>query len=257
MKICCLASGSNGNSTYIKAGETEILVDAGPKLEVIEKRLREIGEDPSKISAIFITHEHFDHIKGAENFSKKYGTKVFVHLFALSAAMQFLKKVNENVFPFSSEDFFFGELTVSPFSVPHDSMFCVGFSFYHQQTKFSIATDLGKFSIDTLKKMEKSDLVFLESNHDEKMLSDGAYPVALKRRIRSTLGHLSNKEAAEASLQLAKTGTKNFLLCHLSENNNSEKLAIDEVESMLKNFFESKFDLKTANRHGIGPVYEI
>lgn len=257
MKICSLSSGSHGNSTYIKAGKTEILLDAGTTLTTIEKRLKQIGADPGNISAIFLTHEHFDHIKGAKAFSKKHNCKIFVHQFSIPWIMAKLGEVKENVFTFTCEDFYYEELTVSPFKVSHDSMFCVGFSFYHQQTKFSAATDIGEFSFETLTHMEKSDLVFIESNHDEDLLLSGNYHSSLKRRIKSKNGHLSNRQAAEAVVELAKRGTRNFVLCHLSEKNNTSQLAADEVRKKLKDVLSEEINVQVARRNESGPVIEI
>lgn len=144
MKLCVLASGSKGNSIYIEAGNTKLLVDVGLCCSKIQERLKEIGVSPEEIDGILITHEHTDHIKGVSAFSNRYNTKVYVHEKCYPYFVFYEKDLNKkNVITFCDHDFFLKDFTVSPFFLPHDCMYAVGFSLYHMGKKVSIATDFG------------------------------------------------------------------------------------------------------------------
>lgn len=226
MRLITLASGSRGNSTLVEGEHTKILIDAGISASEIEKRLRMVGTQPRDIDAILITHEHCDHIRGLKNFAKKYRTKIFVH----SSIYEFMKTSlfgidDSRILQFDERDFFLGEFTITPFEVSHDATHTNGFSLIQGGRKVSIVTDIGHISDRNLSCMLYSDLVVLESNHDEDLLMTGPYSSTLKRRIRSRNGHLSNQACAEAICFLAENGTKNFVLAHISDKNNTEELA--------------------------------
>lgn len=257
MKICSIASGSRGNSTWIKAGETEVLVDIGVNMKRLNLALREIETEAKNIAAIFITHEHDDHIRGLKDFCKKHiNVKVFVNSKLLFAAPEKFIDIKNNICAFNSQDFYFGEITIAPFEVSHDSLCCNGFAFYHQGHKFSIVTDCGEICDKGIESLKKSDLVFIESNYDEEMLMNGKYPEWLKKRIFSKNGHLSNKFCAEVIKKLAKQGTKRFVLCHLSENNNKREIARKESEDALAAFGDGfKVDLTWQNI--VSKIYEV
>ena len=141
----------------------------------------------------------------------------------------YLVSLHFTVWDFTDNAFLVGDIVVSPFPVSHDSLNCQGFTFSKGKAKFGYATDLGFVSGAVLSHLMGSKLVFIESNHDVRMLSEGPYPPILKARIRSNSGHLSNVQCAEVALQLATNGTKYFALCHLSEQNNTPELAFGTV----------------------------
>jgi len=154
-----------------------------------------------------ITHDHTDHVSGVGKLIEKYKAIV--------------KR--------DTQDFTVGDLLVSPFKVPHD-VECYGFSVHHQKSKISVLTDLGEITNETLKKISDSDIVVIESNHDERMVRENSrYPNHLKNRILSSRGHLSNQDCAKACLFLAQSGVKQIILAHLSENNNYPELAFRTV----------------------------
>lgn len=235
MKICNLGSGSRGNVTYIESDEAKILVDCGLTAREIELRLFAIGVNADDIDAIFVTHEHNDHINGLKQFVKKHKCDVFMHYLNLEAVLerQSFERVRANCFKL--EDFLFKDILVCPFELSHDSVYCVGYAFCSNGQKVSIATDTGYMPNDAIDKMMYSDVVYIESNHNELLLlKNESYTAYLKKRILSSRGHLSNVDCAEVICKLAKGGTYQFVLSHLSEKNNTPCIAFDEVVSRLE-----------------------
>jgi|AntRauTorcE11897_2_1112592.scaffolds.fasta_scaffold00001_482 phosphoribosyl 1,2-cyclic phosphodiesterase len=262
MKIVTLASGSKGNSTYIQTEQAKVLVDAGLTLKQLELRLSVIGVNPADIDAICITHEHSDHIKGVSFFARKYGTKIYAHNYLWQILGAKLKKINisEQVV-FFSDDFFIKDLTVSSFELPHDSVYCVGYSFLNNGKKISIATDLGYTNDRILEKLKNSTLVILEANYDEHLLvKNPKYPIYLKNRITSNKGHLSNVNAAQVILQLMKYNVKQVVLAHLSEENNAPEMAYSTVKQFLldQGVEEGKhIFVDVSTQHKIGNVFNL
>ena len=246
MEFCCLASGSKGNAYYLKSCDTEVLIDNGLSLADIEKRLKSIGKSPSAIKAIFLTHEHTDHVSGVVAFCAKYGAKLFVHKRARQAIDFLAGKIANQIEVFDLADFYFEALTISPFLLSHDAAFPVGFSFYSMGKKVSILTDSGYVPEDVFESISGSDLVALESNYDLSMLITGPYPAKLKRRISGEEGHLANADAAVCAKRLADTGTKTIVLVHLSEKNNIEEIAFDCTKAALG---DRKVELCVSNQY--------
>lgn len=235
MLVCSLASGSKANATFLQADDTCVLIDCGLSVKELERRLKMVGKDARQINAVFLTHEHRDHISGLVSFCKKYSVPVFVHARVNAKYGFMLEPIKDQVKTFVNSDFYFGSLTISPFLLSHDSECCVGFSFYHMGKKVSIATDTGFVPSAAIDAMRGSDIAFLESNHDQQMLIYGPYNARLKRRIASEEGHMSNKMCASVAVSLAAWGTKRFVLCHLSAQNNTPDKALGTVESALLN----------------------
>ena len=258
MKICNLASGSKGNSTYIKAETTEILIDAGLTLFEMETRLNSIGVNPQNIYAILVTHEHSDHICSVQRFAKKYNCLIYIHsdlFFAKRQKFEGVADTELNVF--YDQDFYINEITVSPVALSHDSCHCVGFSIYSGGQKFSIITDLGVFTQEICNHIAESGLVLIESNYDYEKLINGTYSPFLKRRILSKSGHLSNEDCANAVKKIAETGTRNFILGHLSEENNTEDLAFLATANALKTFSGERFSVEVATQKNISRIYNL
>jgi phosphoribosyl 1,2-cyclic phosphodiesterase len=233
----------------------------GVACQVSEEALERIGVKPEKIDAILITHEHADHIKGVEAFANKYNIEVYAHTLAWKALSPKLSraKVKRSI-SFELEDFFIKDVTVSPFKLSHDSIFCIGYSFYCAGCKISMATDLGAISADALDKLKNSDIVLLESNHCVNMLKSGNYPQRLKYRILSSKGHLSNDSASKICVELALSGVKQIILGHLSEENNTPALAYKTtIERLAENGFKANKDIfvEVALQDEISPMFEI
>ncbi|MBQ9086422.1 MAG: MBL fold metallo-hydrolase [Clostridia bacterium] len=239
IRIVTLYSGSGGNCTYLKLLDTTILIDAGKSARTLCNSLREIGSDIGEIDAIFVTHDHHDHVSALEVLAKK--NEIPIHMTDRSAAL-FDRDPSAPIHsrlvrhdPVFTEEV--GRFTVTSFCTPHDSRMSVGYrvSFVYEGKNYAvgIATDIGYVSDSVREGLRGCSAVVLESNHDEEMLMKGRYPYELKMRIRSRRGHLSNRDSAAFAADLAAEGTKAFLLAHLSEENNEPGLAWDEARSAL------------------------
>lgn len=243
MKFQTLCSGSKGNCAVLTGGGATVLIDLGMSVPALEKALGERNIKPEKIDAVFITHEHTDHISGLDAFSKKYGKKVFVHEKGFLETAKKLYWTNHRLTSFGDGSFAFKGLTVSSFRCPHDSAYCCGYRFDDGTASVATATDLGR--ADGLASFVKGcGLVLLESNHDPEMLRKGDYPYMLKKRVGGGSGHLSNEQAAGAAVEMAKQGVRRILLGHLSENNNTPETAFHAVVQQLeKNGFTEGADV--------------
>lgn len=240
IKAYTLFSGSSGNCTYIKSGNTEILIDAGVCARSIEKALISIGTSIDNISDIFITHEHSDHICGLEIISKKKNIPVHFTYPSYDKCVQDKTSLKRSAIRHEIEyERKTGGLNVSSFRIPHDSRQNVGYIVSDGEDTFGIATDIGHVTEEIAYKLKECRCVVLEANHDIEMLKNGPYPEFLKARILSENGHLSNKNTARLACYLAENGVKCLTLAHLSKENNTPALAYDTVSELL-----SKNDLK-------------
>lgn len=229
-----LVSGSSGNCSLISDGKTTILVDCGLSCKKLEEALEKAKVDPKDISAMLITHEHSDHIKGAGIVSRKYNLPIFATL--KTHEYMNLGKVESCHIEYVSPDvdIEIGSIGVRPFSIPHDAVDPVGYNFFFGEKKLSLATDIGKMNDNVMEHLKGSLAVLLESNHDINMLQNGRYPAYLKRRILGDFGHLSNADAAKCVLELVKTGTSHIMLGHLSQENNTPTAAYTTTKSYLE-----------------------
>ncbi len=226
-RFCPLFSGSSGNCTYIGTSSGGILVDVGVSAKRIECALREREIAPESIEAIFVTHEHSDHIAGLRVLVKRYGYKVVASagtLDALYDAQVITDGNRAQVMP--EEGVEAAGMRVTAFHTSHDSRESLGFRVHTgDERTLAVTTDTGCMT-DTIRGALKGcDLVLLESNHDVKMLENGPYPYYLKRRILADTGHLSNECCAAELTALAQSGTTRFYLGHLSKENNFPELA--------------------------------
>lgn len=237
IEFCSLYSGSSGNSLFVKNGETRILIDLGVSTKKVTTALNQIGEEPSKLDAVLISHEHSDHIQGIKVFFKKYGIPVYANTNTWDKIEEFTQGVipdSEKKYFITNEEFKIKDITIRPFATSHDAAEPVGFNFYADDKKVTTATDLGYISKDIVEALDLSDFIFLESNHDKEMLKVGPYPWFLKERILSKEGHLSNEVAGRAVAYFATRGTKKFILGHLSKKNNFPELAYQTAKNKLE-----------------------
>lgn len=262
MRICVLASGSKGNSTYIETEKSKILIDAGITKSDLERRLSLINVNPSDIDAILITHEHSDHIKGVGQFAKKFGCKIYAHNLSWDALSTKIGDIPlAQQVEFNGKDFNIRDMTIHTFDLDHDSNHCVGFSVIEGNKKFTTATDLGHTTPEIVKNLATSDFVVLESNHDIQTLKNNPnYPQILKTRILSRHGHLSNEETAQTIVKLLGNTTRGVVLAHLSEQNNSPDMAIRTIR---KTLFENKVTpqdeiyIDVAKQDYVGHIYKL
>lgn len=225
--FCPLFSGSSGNSLFIGADDTRILVDAGMPGRAIEAQLRALGVSPDTLSGILITHEHTDHIKGVGILSRKYDLPVYANEGTWTAMQEKIGGIalkNQRLF-YTGEDFYIGPLNISPFAIPHDAAEPVGYAFYYGAIKAATATDIGHVNDKWLSAVSGAQVMMLESNHDVGMLMCGRYPVQLKTRIKGRRGHLCNEDSAKALVTLCEAGLRSVVLGHLSAENNLPELA--------------------------------
>lgn len=227
IKFCSLFSGSSGNALFIGTEKTKLLIDAGLSGKRILEALCSIGEDPAELSAILISHEHVDHIRGAGIISRKQNIPIYANEATWCAMEHCLGSVKlENRICFTTgEEFEIGDICVRSFPIPHDAAEPVGYNFVARGKRITTATDIGHMNKELLANIEGNDLLLLESNHDIEMLRVGPYPWPLKKRIMGDRGHLSNEMAAKVIAYLAEKGCRNFILGHLSRENNFPELA--------------------------------
>ena len=231
LKVCSIASGSSGNCIYLASDTTTLIIDAGVSCRRIKQSLMAIGDRANEVN-LLVTHSHTDHVCGLKMVCKSLLPNVYTHYLTSPRISSLLGGYN-NLKEFSG-DFYVGDLTISPFRVCHDVP-CVGYSVYQGGKKISVVTDVGALTTENLRAIQGSDVVLIESNHDEKMLmSNARYSIELKRRILSDRGHLSNTSCAQAVVQCVKSGAKQIILGHLSKENNTPELAYSTTYSALK-----------------------
>lgn len=260
LKFCSLYSGSSGNCQYIKTENATIIVDAGLSGKKIQQGIVDIGEDPKKIDAIFITHEHVDHILGAGVMSRRLNIPIYANKKtweAMGSSIGDIKSCNMKILDKTTE---IGDLEIKSFDISHDSAHPVGYNIFYQNKKISLVTDTGSVNETIIKNIMDSDLLLIESNHDEDMVLIGPYPWPLKRRVLGEFGHMSNDTAGALIAKIVKRGTEIVLLGHLSKENNFPQLAYKTVESIL---MENSIDvnpgicLDLTYRDRVSKVYEI
>ncbi len=230
-----LFSSSKGNCCLIRNGTDVFLIDAGVSARRIESAMREIGIDPCALRAVFITHEHTDHIKGLDTLSRRYGLPVF----APSGCFAAIGSCCPSALPYlhANDPGTLVELEntrLYAVRTPHDAAASVGFRMELSGEKMAYFTDIGHLSADILHALSGCRRVVIESNHDITRLREGPYPASLKRRILGPYGHLSNIDCAALLPHLAVYGTERIVLAHLSEQNNTPELAYGESAARLR-----------------------
>lgn len=236
MRICSITSGSAGNCTYLESGASRILIDAGCSGRLLERLIKSLGINPFSLQAIFVTHEHGDHIKGVGVLSRRYRIPVFANAATWQAMRSRIGKISSSHTKVFQNDrvFQFRDFLVHPFSTHHDAADPVGYTFESEGCKAAILTDTGWIDAHMLEVVRDSDLYYVEANHDTEMLEHGPYPPQLKERIRSAHGHLSNRSAALALCDLLGGRGEGVLLAHLSEENNTPELCRQTVCAILR-----------------------
>jgi phosphoribosyl 1,2-cyclic phosphodiesterase len=225
LSFTLLGSGSSGNTTLVSDGSTHILIDVGLSGRETARRLRECGIEPEEVSAIVVSHEHGDHCRGVAPFAKALDIPVFMTSEVLRGSGMKLNPSKHR--PISSgEQLDVYGFNFTCFSVPHDSVDPLGFVIEKDGIKLGIVLDLGYLSNLVLERLRGCDGIILESNHDVQMLKVGPYPWALKQRVMSRRGHLSNDSVAQYLENDFDGKASHVVLAHLSMKNNLPELAL-------------------------------
>ena len=260
--FCSLFSGSSGNSVYIQSGGDGILIDAGVSLRAITKALEAIGAGMERVRAVFVTHEHSDHIRGLPVLAGHYDVPVYASPGTVAGIAAETGLSADRLTPLTTgccAEVGQG-LCVSSFPTSHDSRESVGFRIHLDGGDVAVATDLGLVDDSVWEGIRECRLVMLESNHDVGMLCNGRYPYFLKRRILSRTGHLSNDDCAAVLPELAQEGTAHFVLAHLSRDNNFPELAVETSVAQMKLHHltaDQDYTIEAAPRTGPGRVYRL
>ena len=261
-----LSSGSSGNCYFFTDGKTTFLIDAGVGPRICAKKLSEHGFSLGDVDFILVTHDHIDHIKALGIISSRYGKPVYTTVPLKDALLRNictagrLKGNIHTIEPDVACDIC--GVKVTAFRVPHDATDAVGFHIILGGRSITLVTDCGEFSDSILQYAVLADTLILESNYDDKMLEEGDYPSILKHRIKGGAGHLSNRKSAEA-LRSIYAGHKGLLqqvfLCHLSDNNNTPALALEEARRALDSAGASPQDVFLVNlpRGKASPLYSL
>ncbi|GAC1434890.1 MAG: MBL fold metallo-hydrolase [Terriglobales bacterium] len=239
VSVSVLASGSRGNSTIVESSTTRILVDAGISCRETFKRMKAVNDDPHSLSAILITHEHSDHVYGLLVLAKKLNIPVFMtgathNSWSRSVrdACGEMPAIKLELFS-AGRCFQVGDIDVTPFTIPHDAVDPVGFTFRTEGVKVGIATDLGYMPPGVCDQLRGCNVLIIESNHDLERLRLGPYPWSVKQRVMSRVGHLSNDALAQFFCNDYDGGASYLVLAHLSEQNNHPELARGAAEKAL------------------------
>jgi phosphoribosyl 1,2-cyclic phosphodiesterase len=233
MRFSVLGSGSRGNSVYIESGRTAILIDNGFSGKEIAARLKAIGKDTSDLDAIFVTHEHNDHIGGVGVLSRRCGLRVYANQGTFRGGEEKLGKLFKICESETGDTVELQDLEIKSFAISHDTSDPVGYVVGNGHTRLGYCTDTGKVTLLMRQRLQGCNGLILEFNHDLKMLAEGPYPLALQQRVRSSQGHLANSDAAAFLRELLHDGLEHVVLAHLSETNNLPDLAIREAKKVI------------------------
>lgn len=235
IRLCVLGSSSAGNCTFVGAGETGLLIDAGFSARTTLARLAAIGVDPACIRAICLSHEHQDHTAGVAVLARRHRIPVYANrgtLEGLRASVEGTRDLECRVFT-TGADFTIGDLTLHPFAVPHDAFEPVGFVLRHGHERVAVATDLGMVTTLVREHLRTCSAIVLEANHDLDLLRGSPRPWGLKQRILGRQGHLSNRHTAELLQSIASPRLRQVFLAHLSSECNDPQVALRETRDAL------------------------
>ena len=249
--ISSLNSGSNGNCYYIGNEKEAVLVDAGISCREIEKRMKRLNLSMQKVKAVFISHEHTDHIRGLHSLVKRHKLPVYITTPTLRFGRLYLDyDVTRNFC--AHETIPVGDLRVTAFPKLHDASDPYSFTISYNNINVGVFTDIGLPCENVINHFKQCHAAFLESNYDDELLDKGNYPYHLKKRIRGERGHLSNKQALELFKRHKPSFMTHLLLSHLSQNNNSPEL----VEALFTQHADG-VKMIVASRYEETPVYRI
>ncbi|MBE6139563.1 MAG: MBL fold metallo-hydrolase [Firmicutes bacterium] len=253
MKVSVLSSGSKGNCTYIETNNHKILIDIGTSSLYVEKSLKSIGINPEDIDMILITHAHIDHVNGLRVFSKKYNPLVYI-------SDKILKESNLKIENVSSEEEILvkNDVSIRSIRLSHDVTDIKGYVIEEENSSMVYITDTGYINENNFEYIKNKNLYVFESNHDvEKLMNNPKYPHHTKIRILSDKGHLSNKDSAYYLSKLIGNDTHHIILAHLSEQNNTEELALSTLKETLERKNINFKNIKVARQNEMTELMEV
>ena len=263
LKLYPLYSGSSGNMYLIKSPKSTIIVDIGVSFKSMCTAIDNLGLKLDDISALLITHEHTDHTQGLSTFINKtnipiYSTKGTLE-YLLDKYSSKLKRMPTTFSVTPETSFNLEDITITPFRTSHDAVDPVGYTFKNEDSILTIATDLGVVNDNVYDHLKNSKFSVLECNYDRNLLLMGPYTYPLKCRIQSDIGHLSNEDTACTILNLARDGKRDFLLGHISKNNNEPEEALFKVQNTLTSngYNLDEFNISVATRDLSFEVYDL
>ena len=265
MELCSIASGSSGNCIYAGTEETHLMIDAGISGKRIENGLNSIGLKASDMQALLVTHEHSDHISGLGVIARRHGIPIYATHGTIESVKQTTSvgKIDESLFHEIEPGvtFMIGDMEIEPIPISHDAAEPCAYLMHQGDKSMGVITDLGKYDDYIVDKLQGLDVLLLEANHDVHMLQVGSYPYALKRRILSDRGHLSNELCGQLLGRVLHDDFKTVILGHLSKENNYASLAYETVRlevSMGDNPYKGDdFPMYVADRNEVSKVIQI
>ncbi len=249
--LASINSGSNGNCYYVGDETDAVLIDAGLSCRETEKRMARIGLKMSSVRAVFISHEHGDHIKGLESIYAKYPVPIYITPPTLSKGR--LRLPLEALRTFTPNDAIaIGDIRVTPFAKMHDAIDPHSFVIERNGVRVGVITDIGVACTEVTRHFAQCHAAVLEANYDEQMLENGRYPIHLKNRIRGGHGHVSNAQALDLFMRSRHPHLSHLLLAHLSADNNNAELALQMFKAVA-----GKTTVAVASRYQESAVYHI
>lgn len=253
MKISVLSSGSKGNCTYVETNKHKILIDIGTSSLYVEKALKNIGVEPSSIDIILITHAHVDHVGGLRVFCKKYNPLVYISDKIQKESN--LNIINANKNEEIDENY---DIKIKSIKLSHDVTDIKGYIIEENDSSMVYITDTGYISEKIFNQITNKNVYVFESNHDiEMLMNNPKYPHHTKIRILSDKGHLSNKDSAYYLSKLIGNNTKQVILAHLSEHNNTEQLALNTLNETLKKRNVDFNNIVIARQNEVTELFEV
>lgn len=233
MRFASLGSGSRGNATLVSSAGTTVLVDCGFGMREAIRRMQTLAMDPATLAGILVTHEHIDHVRGVFALARRFGLTVYL---TVGTWLSLKPDPAINVVLITPENTLsIGDFDITPVTVPHDAREPVQYLIQAGEHRLGLLTDLGVVTPHVIKRYHQCDALFIECNHDSRMLDYGPYPPSLKRRVSGRLGHLSNRQAAELLQTLGTDRLQRLVASHLSEKNNLPELAFEALRPLLDN----------------------
>ncbi|MAT66632.1 MAG: MBL fold metallo-hydrolase [Gammaproteobacteria bacterium] len=243
MRFASLGSGSRGNAMLVETGSTCLMVDCGFSIAETVRRLARLGRSPEELSALLVTHEHSDHIRGVLPFARRHGIPVWMtHGTAAALPEGELPPLHAIA---GYADFHVGDIHVQPYPVPHDAREPCQFLFHSGRHRLGLLTDCGSLTPHIVATLQGCDALVLEFNHDPEMLARGSYPPALKRRVGGDYGHLNNHQACRLLEQIELGPLQHLVAAHLSEKNNAPERVRERLDA-----FDGRLDYSLACQDG-------